>query len=137
MCLQLVDEEARSVSSGLLNRHPVLLYADPHKVTAIVQVLVQATRQRNLMRPWFMQDAQILAIVDRWVALQAAFPSFGAESAPTRAGRHRPFSASVLAGSLCGWSGRSTVLCRGRWTRLRSQTCKCCGCWVAHSGPAT
>ena len=66
LCLQLVDEEARAVCAGVLNRNPALLYADPHKVTAIVQVLVQATRQRNLLRPWFMQDTQILAIVDRW-----------------------------------------------------------------------
>lgn len=66
LCLQLVDEEARAVCSGVLNRNPALLWADPHKVTAVVQVLVQATRQRNLLRPWFMQDAQILAIVDRY-----------------------------------------------------------------------
>lgn len=66
--LQLVDEEARAICAGLLHRHPALLYAEdgPARVTATVQVLLDATRQRRLLRPWFMQDAQILAIVDRY-----------------------------------------------------------------------
>lgn len=73
--LQLVDEEARVVCAGLLHRHPALLYAEdgPARVTATVQVLLDATRQRQLLRPWFMQDAQILAIVDRCVRAPCKF----------------------------------------------------------------
>ncbi|KAG2446246.1 hypothetical protein HXX76_000838 [Chlamydomonas incerta] len=61
-----VDAEARNVCSGLLSRHPTLLYRDATRTTGVVQALVEATRQRHLLRPYHMQDTHILALVDRY-----------------------------------------------------------------------
>ncbi|KAG2440422.1 hypothetical protein HYH02_010309 [Chlamydomonas schloesseri] len=61
-----VDAEARNLCSGLLSRNPTLLYRDAARTTGVVQALVEATRQRHLLRPYHMQDAHILALVDRY-----------------------------------------------------------------------
>lgn len=52
--------------SGLLSRNPTLLYRDAVRTTGVVQALVEATRQRHLLRPYHMQDAHVLALVDRY-----------------------------------------------------------------------
>lgn len=54
--------------SGLLSRNPTLLYRDAVRTTGVVQALVEATRQRHLLRPYHMQDAHVLALVDRCAA---------------------------------------------------------------------
>ncbi|GLC39947.1 hypothetical protein PLESTB_001818600 [Pleodorina starrii] len=64
--LHQVDAEARGICSGLLSRHPTLLWKDAQRTTGVVQALVDATRQRQLLRPYFMQDTHILALVDRY-----------------------------------------------------------------------
>ncbi|EFJ43072.1 hypothetical protein VOLCADRAFT_121463 [Volvox carteri f. nagariensis] len=64
--LHQVDAEARGLCSGLLARHPTLLWKDAQRTTGVVQALLDANRQRQLMRPYFMQDAHVLALVDRY-----------------------------------------------------------------------
>lgn len=64
--LHQVDSDTRSVCQGLLARHPDLVWRDPTKISACVQVLVDATRQRHLLKSWMTTDANILAIADRY-----------------------------------------------------------------------
>ncbi|GIL64927.1 hypothetical protein Vafri_18770 [Volvox africanus] len=64
--LHQVDAEARGLCTDLLTRHPTLLWKDAQRTTGVVQALVDATRQRQLKRPYFMQDTHVLALVDRY-----------------------------------------------------------------------
>ncbi|GFR41425.1 hypothetical protein Agub_g2111 [Astrephomene gubernaculifera] len=64
--LHQIDSEARGLCSGLLSRNPTLLWKDPTRTAGVVQAIVDAIRQKHLLRPYFMQDAHVLALADRY-----------------------------------------------------------------------
>ncbi|KXZ56142.1 hypothetical protein GPECTOR_1g120 [Gonium pectorale] len=64
--LHMIDAEARGLCTDLLARHPTLLWKDPQRTAGVVQALVDATRARELLRPYATQDAHVLALIDRY-----------------------------------------------------------------------